>query len=126
MTLFQNDEPNGNSELGKDWIDTASMLERIDFAQIQVAENKNTNYTWSTIQYLSRYGLNTAQKIVDHFGDVMFQGTLTAADKTRLIEFLTTNNNGNPLPLNPASADYQTRVQEFMGFMLSLPQWHFQ
>jgi uncharacterized protein (DUF1800 family) len=125
MTVFQRDEPNGYSELGKDWIDTASMLERIDFAQT-LAENKTTNYTWNAVQYVNRYGLNTAQKIVDHFADVMFGGTLTAADKSRLVEFLTTNSNYAPLPLNPGSADFQARVQEFMSYMLNLPQWHFQ
>ena len=128
MALFIRDEPDGYSEIGHDWIDTASMRERIDFVQA-LAENRagtSTMYRWNTLPYLDARGLDTAQEIVDHFDEVLFQNTLTAGDKARLIEFLTTDNNYSSLPLSRGSANFQTRVQEFVGFMLSMPQWNFQ
>jgi hypothetical protein len=83
-------------------------------------------YRWNTLAYLDARGLDTAQEIVNHFSDIFYQGTLTTTEKGRLLEFLTTNNNYQPLPLSRASGDFQTRVQELLGLMLSMPQWHFQ
>jgi uncharacterized protein (DUF1800 family) len=127
MFLFTRDEPDGWSELGIDWIDTGTMLERIDFGQALAENRGGTNYSWSTLPYLDSRGLDTAQEILDHFGDVLYQGTLSTADENRLLEFLTTNASYQPAALNRASAtDFETRVEEFLGLMLSLPQWHFQ
>jgi uncharacterized protein (DUF1800 family) len=125
MFLFTRDEPDGWSELGIDWIDTGSMLERINFGQA-FAENRDTDYRWSTLSYLDSRGLDTAQEIIDHFGDVFYQGTLSSTEEGRLLEFLTTDANYAPLPFNRARSDFQTRVQELLGLMLSMPQWHFQ
>jgi hypothetical protein len=128
MFLFTRDEPDGWSELGVDWIDTASLRERIDFAQA-FAENRqatSANFRWNTLPFLDARGLDTADEIVDYFNELLFQGTLSPTDRARLLEFLTTDNNYNPLALNRANANFQTRVQEFLGLMLSLPQWHFQ
>jgi hypothetical protein len=57
---------------------------------------------------------------------LMFQGTLTDSEKGLLLEFLTTDAAYGPLAWTPGSPDYQGRVQEFVGLLLSLPQWHFQ
>jgi uncharacterized protein (DUF1800 family) len=126
MTLFVRDDPDGFSELGIDWIDTGSMLERIDFGQAFAENRVSSMYRWNTLAYLDARGLDTAQEIVNHFSDIFYQGTLTTTEKGRLLEFLTTNNNYQPLPLSRASGDFQTRVQELLGLMLSMPQWHFQ
>jgi hypothetical protein len=125
MELFVRDDPDGWPELGSRWIDTASMLARMDFCQ-GLAENESGQLGWSTLQYLSGRGIDSAQEIVDYFDELMFQGTLTDFDKGRLLEFLTTDEAYGPLPLTPGSPDYQRRVQEFTGLLLSLPQWHFQ
>jgi hypothetical protein len=41
-----------------------------------------------------------------------------------LIRFVTTNDQGQPLPLDPAGADYPLRVQGLVALMLAMPQWH--
>jgi hypothetical protein len=125
MELFVRDDPDGWSELGSRWIDTASMLARIDFCQT-LAGNKSTQLQWGTIAYLSARGIDTAQEIVDYFDDLMFQGSLTDSEKGRFLEFLTTDDAYSPLALTPGSPDYQGRVQELVGFLLSSPGWHFQ
>jgi len=48
---FLLDDPDGYSELGFDWIDTASMLERIDFAR-DLAQNRKTDYYWDAILFM--------------------------------------------------------------------------
>jgi uncharacterized protein (DUF1800 family) len=126
MHLFTRDDPDGWSELGSDWIDTATMLERIDFVQT-VAENKNSSYGWNTLAFLDSRELTTAEQIVDYFNNLLYQGTLSSDSRALLVEFVSTDTGGLPKPLDRSSAsDFETRVEELLSLMLSLPQWHFQ
>ncbi len=123
--VFTRDEPDGNPE-APEFFDTGHLRDRVDYVQT-LTENKNAEYSWSTLQYLDSRGLADAQEIVDHFSDLLFHGTLSTDDKNRLIQFLTTDNAYNPKALvRSNTADFQTRVQELVGLMLSLPQWQFQ
>jgi hypothetical protein len=71
-------------------------------------------------------GLDTAPEIVDYFNDLLFAGTLPQATKDQLLLFLNTDDNYNPLTFGRARPDFQSRVQEFVGYVLTLPEWHFQ
>jgi len=126
MQLFTRDDPDGYSELGFDWIDTASMLERIDFVR-ELAENRNTDYTWEPLGFVRRYNLETADQIVNYFDELLYQNTLTIANKFLLLNYLTTDEDGNPVNFDGMNIqDYLEQIQETVGLMLSLPQWHFQ
>lgn len=126
MRLFVRDDPDGYSELGSDWIDTASMLQRIEFAK-RLAENRSNDYTWDVAAFVEAWQLRTPQDIVAFFDDVLFQGTLSDDHRNLLLQYLTTDENDLPAPLTPADgADFQQRIQDMVGLMLSLPQWHYQ
>jgi hypothetical protein len=126
MHLFTRDDPDGYSELGFDWIDTASMLERIDFVR-GLAENRNTEYIWDPLRVLEERSLETADQIVNFFNELFYQNTLTIANKFLLLNYLTTDENGNPISLDGMNTqDLQEQIQETVGLTLSLPQWHFQ
>ena len=43
-----------------------------------------------------------------------------------LLEFLTTDDTYTSASLSSSSPDYVRRVEEFTGFLLSLPRWQFQ
>jgi uncharacterized protein (DUF1800 family) len=125
MSFFTRDDPDGWSELGLRWVDTATVLARLRFSQ-DFAENRVAELSWDAATYLASRGLHTADEIVDYFDDLMFQGTLSADERGLLLEFLTTDSNYGPLPLDPTNAGYVSRVEEFVGFVLSQPRWHFQ
>ncbi|UCD52435.1 MAG: DUF1800 family protein, partial [Phycisphaerales bacterium] len=126
MELFTRDDPDGYSELGSDWIDTASMLERIEFVN-DLAANRQANYRWGTQTWLEAWDPQTPEEIVDAFDDILFQRTLSQATKDLLLRHLTTDESGAPSPLDRTNTeDDQRRIQELVGLMLSLPQWHFQ
>jgi hypothetical protein len=126
MHLFTRDDPDGHSELGFDWIDTASMLERIDFVR-ELAENRNNKYTWEMPDVVEKRRNQTAEKIVEFFNKLLYQNTLTEADKELLVKYLKTDDNGNPISLdNLNMEDYRRQIRETVGLMLSMPQWHFQ
>jgi hypothetical protein len=112
--------------LGFDWIDTASMLERIDFVR-ELAENRNTRYPWDPIRVIEEHNLETADQIINFFNELLYQNTLTIANEFLLLNYLTTDENGNPISLDSMNTqDLRHQIQKTMGLMLSLPQWHFQ
>ena len=126
MHLFTRDDPDGYSELGFDWIDTTSMLERIDFVR-ELAENRNTEYIWDPLRVLGERDMETADQIVNFFNELFYQNNLTIANKFLLLNYLTTDENGNPISLDGMNTqDLREQIQETVGLILSLPQWHFQ
>jgi len=126
MELFVRDDPDGYSEIGSDWIDTASMLQRIEFVN-ELAENRRNAYAWDAAAFIDAWDLQTPDDIVAFFDEVLYQKTLSEDNKNLLLQYLTTDENGAPKPLDPAdAADFEGRVRELVGLMLSLPQWHYQ
>lgn len=126
MHLFTRDDPDGFSELGFDWIGTSAMLERIDFAR-NLAQNRKADYYWDSLLFLDERNIETAQQIVDFFDELLFQNTLPEANRNLLLNYLTTDANGAPLRLNRLNPqDFKDRVEEFVGLLLSMPQWNFQ
>jgi len=64
--------------------------------------------------------------VVEVFDEVLFQGALTEAEKCIIIDYLETDLDGLPWPLDPDANNYETRIRDMVGFMLSLPRWQFQ
>ena len=125
MHLFTRDEPNGWDETGGAWADTAQYQARIEFFQT-LSENGDDEFTWDTQAFLNRHDLSTADEIIDFFSSVMYHGTLSMANRNLLLEYATTSDTGADSPLVRGRADYIPRVQQLVGLMLSMPQWHFQ
>lgn len=123
MHLFDRDMPDGWSELGFDWMDTGSLLERIKFVQ-RVAGNGDTTLAWDLNALLSGAPAKTADSIVNYLDKVFFQGAMSPENRALLVTYVTTDRSGTPLALDPARNDFAARVQEMAGLMLSGPQWH--
>ena len=126
MHLFTRDDPDGYPELGSDWIDTASMLKRISFAR-DLAQNRNAEFLWDPVGLIDERNLESAEQIVGFFDELLFQNTLSAANKNLLVVYLITNLNGMPQPLDRSKPqEFQERIQQFVSLLLSMPQWNFQ
>jgi hypothetical protein len=125
MPLQIRDEPDGYSELGGEWASTQLFLEHDKFGYA-LAGNTQQNYTWNPQTYLGSRGLDTADEIVDHFIDLLFQGYIADSNRQLFLDFLNTDDNGNPLPFNSTRSDFRTRVQELVRLMLATPMWKFQ
>ncbi|MBN2316629.1 MAG: DUF1800 family protein [Sedimentisphaerales bacterium] len=126
MHLFTRDDPDGFPELGTNWIDTASMLKRISFAR-DLALNRNDEFFWDPVGLIDERNLESAEQIVGFFDELLFQNTLSAANKNLLVVYLITNLNGMPQPLDRSKPqEFQERIQQFVGLLLSMPQWNFQ
>jgi uncharacterized protein (DUF1800 family) len=126
MHLFTRDEPDGWSELGFDWIDTGTMLDRVNFG-VELSGRQTGAYAWNAVSYLDSREITSAEDIVAWVQRTFFRGSLPQETVDLLLMFLTTDANGAPRALNRANTtDFRTRVQEFFGLVLSLPEWHFQ
>ncbi|MBI4604068.1 MAG: DUF1800 family protein [Planctomycetes bacterium] len=126
MRFFVRDAPDGYPENGLELLSTTSKREGIELAQA-LAQNANAELTWNTLGFSDSRDLDTAQEIVDYFADLMYHGTLSAASKAILLEFLTTDQNGNPKTLlRSNTSDFQARTRDFLELLLSMPEWDFQ
>jgi len=123
MNLFIRDDPDGWSELGSDWMDTGTLLERIKFLQ-RLAGNLDRNLPWDVEAWTASLADPTADGIINHFSDLLHDGHLTADQRDLLVRFATTDDLGDPLPFDPARSDYRRRVQELVSLILALPQGH--
>jgi len=123
MHLFDHDMPDGWSELGFDWMDTGSLLERIKFVQA-LAENSDGSLVWNSNSLLGGLAIKTPDAIVAYLDKLLFQGGLSAENRALLVRFVSTDQSDNPLLLDPNRSDFTRRVQELVSLMLSAPQWH--
>jgi hypothetical protein len=123
MTLFTRDDPDGWSELGFDWMDTGTLLERVKFLQL-LAGNLDSNLRWDVAAWTASLTDRSADGIIDYFIDLLYDGKVTPAQRDLLFRFATTNDLGIPLPFDPARSDYLQRVQDLVSLILAMPQAH--
>jgi uncharacterized protein (DUF1800 family) len=117
-----NSVPTGFSELGGDWLDTNGLLERQNFGlQMTAAGPAATTFGNDIAGLLVAFDIPTtagnAPAIVDFFADVLFGGALTLAERQEAIDYLNTDDNGNPSGYNT------TRIRETMGFLMGYAQF---
>jgi len=125
MTLFTRDDPDGWSESGLDWMDTGTLLERIRFVQ-RLAGNLDRDLSWDALAWTETLPDRSAAGIIEAFDQLLYDGHLTARQRELLERFAHTDNLGNPIPFDPARADYRRRVQELVSLILTLPLAHHQ
>ncbi len=127
MNLFTRDEPNGWSELGHKWMDSGTLLQRIEFSRLAANGASPTgNYYFDMAGWVAANNLTSAAAIVNYFNSKFLQGTLTPEHVNVLVTYGNTDTAGNPSVLNPANSAHAARVRELVGLILSLPQWQYQ
>jgi hypothetical protein len=127
MHLFTRDDPDGWSEYGFDWVNTGAMLERLNFAT-RLTKHNNNDYlrSWSIRRYLRLHNIETADEIIDHFDQLLFNGALPEDTRDLILNFARTAANGRRIVLNPERSDYLQRVGELIGLILATPEMHYQ
>jgi hypothetical protein len=127
MHLFTRDDPDGWSEYGFDWINTGSMLERMNFAtRLGKYPNNNIMMRWSIRRYLTYNNLETEDEIINHFDEMLFNGMLPEQSKDLIKDFALTDNQGRRRVLDPSRSDYLERVGQLISIIMALPEMHYQ
>ena len=142
MTLFDKAEPNGWSEFGYLWLNTANLCERMRFAQHVLMPTtsslKNTDYgTTRNVSdpvkllkiKLPAASWNDPAAVVDYFLAILYPGEGRAnldMDRDAAISFLNTNESGTSSPftvLGNTTGAYDGRVRGMVGMLMSLPRF---
>ncbi len=123
QSLFCWPTPDGFSEVGDEQLGTARMLGRVAFNQwIYLGAGDDIQFDIASLVRCNGAVAGNATSIVRALGRVLYQENFNAADEALALEFLGTDMNHAPLPLDPHAGDYAKRLQELAAFMASLPQ----
>jgi hypothetical protein len=144
MGLFNKAEPDGYSEYGRIWMNTANLCERMRYVQhlLMLTSSttkdddygspgvKNTSDPVSVLRSrLNAGSLTDAGSVVDVFLDILFPGEGRAnlsLDRASAIEFLNTSEAGVSSPfsdLTVGTAGYEGRVRSMAAWLMCLPRF---
>ncbi|MFM1945021.1 MAG: hypothetical protein RI897_4003 [Verrucomicrobiota bacterium] len=123
MHLFTRDDPDGWSELGFDWMDTGTLLARVQWAQL-LGGNLDNSVVWDTEAWLASLTDSSLDGMLDYFDWLLFDGHMTEAQRAVLVRFASTNDLGVEVPLDPGQRDYLSRVRDLVALVLAMPQVH--
>ena len=143
MALFNKAEPDGYSEFGRLWLNTANLDERMRFVQHLLmptssslkssdygsAGRNNTSDPVALLKMkLSAADWNNDAAVVDFFLGLFFPGEGVAnlgRDREAAIAYLNLNDAGNAASAfsSLSGAAYDGRVRSMVGFLMSLPRF---
>jgi hypothetical protein len=144
MGLFNKTEPDGYSEFGKVWLNTANLCERMRFVQhLLMASNsgtKSSDYGSAGLKNVSNpvkllkmkvpsTGWTNAPVVVNYFLGNLYPGEGSAnldPDRQAAIQFLNTNEYGASdgfSGLDPNSATYDGRVRGMVALLMCFPRF---
>jgi uncharacterized protein (DUF1800 family) len=144
MGLFNKTEPDGYSEMGKVWLNTANLCERMRFVQHLLmptaSGTKATDYGTPGKKNVSDPVALLKLKvppaswtnpgvIVDYFLGVLYPGEGKAnldMDRQAALDFLNSDENGNSslfASQNPTSAAYDGRVRGMVALLMCFPRY---
>ncbi len=127
MTLFQRDDPDGYSELGVDWMDTHSLLERLRFCQNLAINGESSGGRWSLERLMHDQDLTTAEEVLEYFNQLLFQGRLSEHRKRVILDFANTTNSGRPDPVSQLRGSRKmNRLRQMVGMVLSTQEFQTQ
>ena len=135
MEFFTRNDPDGWSELGIDWINTLSFLERMRFAQ-DLGDNIFGSFAvWPADEFDLLPESQTSDALITYFDTVVFGGSLSAETKAIIETFANTaysiEDDGTvtsePSPFEDLRfGTRRTRLRETVGLILALPEFHLQ
>jgi len=142
MGLFNKPEPDGYSEFGRIWLNTANLCERMRFVQQLLmpttsslktsdygnAGKNNTSDPVALLKLRTPSSVwNNDAAVVDYFIGLLYPGEGAGnlgRDRQAAIEFLNLSELGTPSAFSSVTgAAYDGRVRSMVGFLMSLPRF---
>ncbi|MEM7166115.1 MAG: DUF1800 family protein [Planctomycetota bacterium] len=121
--LFEWGTPDGYPSFGLDQLGTSKVLERIDY-NMRIFDGFSSDPQFDLVAHLNAAGVLVfdAASIVSFFLDSLYPNNYTAEDEQLALDFINTNELGNPAFLNWLAPDFPDRVHAFGVFVSSFPQ----
>ncbi len=106
------------------WINTATMLERYNFANALIANRNTTNPgVFVTTEQLKKFTKPKAKKTVKKFLSLLNLFEVSGEVKTNLQKYLETNDQGNPVTFTNDDATIDKKVRGLVHQILCLPEF---
>lgn len=111
-------------DLQLNWIDTATMLERYNFANELIRNRDHVNPGLSvTNQQLGKYVKPKSKKTVNEFLEVLNVSNATGEVKKNLRTYLETNDQGNKVPFVVNDATIDNKIRGLVHQIMCLPEF---
>lgn len=126
MELFTRDDPDGWSELGVDWVDTATLLEKIRFLQLLIS-NSNSNLLWPVDAFLLENQIQEPRQVIDYFETLLFAGKIPQNHRNIMLEYATEQLDGTPIHWDRFNRNQRIlATEDLISLILSSPGWQYQ
>ena len=119
---FTYESPEGRSEFGFDWMGSTNLLYRINFANLLAFADGDPTFSPVSIMQDASVPAENVEAIVDFWLQRLYQNYYTLEERELVIQFLGTDEFGAPSALDQTSPEYDVRIRNLVGFILSAPQ----
>jgi len=121
--LFRWSTPDGFPEDAGALLSTASLVGRIHFNK-SIYSGNEYSVQYDPISLLQSRGvdLEHEDEVAGAILELLFQENVSASDRSLAVEFVSTDEAGNKVPLDVQSPDYELRLRQLACFIASLPQ----
>ena len=127
MDLFRRDDPDGYPEAGPDWMNTQGLLTRIRFCQSLASNGDYASGRWAPSLRMAQHKLRSAEDVLEHFNQLLFDGRLSHRRKSVILDFANTDDRGYADPVaDLRGVRKMRRLQQMVGMILSTQEFQFQ
>jgi uncharacterized protein (DUF1800 family) len=113
---------------GQSWVNTATMLARINFAGYLSGYRSGKFSAANMFSDLSAKGVQTADDVVAHFSNTLGGTAFTEETKAPLVSYLNTSTSGPPIikgPFTLSKNSVDMKVRNAIRLMLCAPEYQF-
>ena len=107
---------------GPGWISTSSLLERFNYVNRVVTARGNAG-AFNPAALLQGKGLDSADKLADHFISLLLDGDVTPAQRTALVGYLGLDDKGRPAGFNLTAQTLDGKVRGLIHLTAATPQY---
>lgn len=109
---------------GPAWIATDKMMQRFNFAAKMSTGRFNEVLKQSTpLQIVEKQGLNNSREIVEYFLALMLDSDVPASTQKRLITYVASDINGNPVDRIPDEKTLDAKLRGLTHLIMTLPTY---
>ena len=118
---FLYETPEGRSEFGFDWMGSTNLLNRM-LLGVNLAQSMG-DPLFDPVQVMVDEGVSliNVEAIADFWLQRAYQNFYTLEARDLVIQYLSTDVNGNPSPLI-MGPNYEPRIRSVIGYILTAPQ----
>jgi hypothetical protein len=129
MPLFANLIPTGYAEVGAEWVNSTTMLQRMRMVNEVIFNSREYNTLVNVGAWMRDNGLETPVAVLSYVMDLAFAGDYTRLEWDTAIAVLR-DELGEPDPVarydDSYECDYDVRIRRVIGLLMSYPGYQYQ